>query len=99
MDGTILISHDDSYSRNMCKDRSCVREWIGRSTKKEIFKKNSYSIAGLVLAANTINIGADIAAMRASVRLLVPQLPVFITTLSFVLFVVGLEIVIPYQNI
>lgn len=48
-----------------------------------------------MLIANTINIGADIAAMGAAVRLLVPQIPVFVTTIFFVLFIIGLEIVVP----
>lgn len=51
-----------------------------------------------MLIANTINIGADIAAMGAAVRLLVPQIPVFVTTIFFVLFIIGLEISIPYQK-
>ena len=71
---------------------------LGEILKKKYSKRTLIPLAGLVLIANTINIGADIAAMGASVRLLVPQLPVFITTISFVLFVVGLEIVIPYQK-
>jgi NRAMP (natural resistance-associated macrophage protein)-like metal ion transporter len=69
---------------------SIIRE---RYSRKAIFP-----LAGLLLIANTINIGADIAAMGASVRLLLPQLPVFITTLSFALFIVASEIIIPYKK-
>jgi NRAMP (natural resistance-associated macrophage protein)-like metal ion transporter len=66
--------------------------------------KNRYSskvvfpLAGLVIIANTINIGADIAAMGASVRLLVPEIPVFIITLCFALFIIVSEIIIPYKK-
>ena len=69
---------------------SIIRE---RYSRKAIFP-----LAGLLLIANTINIGADIAPMGASVRLLLPQLPVFITTLSFALFIVASEIIIPYKK-
>src|ERR671938_1401551 len=41
--------------------------------KKRYSKKIVLPLAGLLLIANTINIGADIAAMGASVRLLIPQ--------------------------
>ncbi|MGC2429231.1 MAG: divalent metal cation transporter, partial [Nitrososphaeraceae archaeon] len=41
---------------------------------------------------------ADIAAMGASVRLLVPELPVFMTTISFALLIIGSEIIIPYKK-
>jgi NRAMP (natural resistance-associated macrophage protein)-like metal ion transporter len=66
--------------------------------------KNRYSskvvfpLAGLLIIANTINIGADIAAMGASVRLLVPEIPVFIITLCFALFIIVSEIIIPYKK-
>ena len=36
--------------------------------------------------------------MGAAVRLLVPQIPVFVTTIFFVLFIIRLEIVAPYQK-
>lgn len=66
--------------------------------KKKYSKKILIPLSGLVLIANTINIAADIAAMGAAVRLLIPQVPIFITTIFFVIFIVGLEIVIPYQK-
>ena len=43
--------------------------------KERYSRKAIFPLAGLLLIANTINIGADIAAMGASVRLLIPQLP------------------------
>ncbi len=64
--------------------------------------KNKYSRkvilanAILIIVANTINIGADIGAMAASVKLLIPQLPFFIATFSFAAFIVASEILIPY---
>lgn len=71
---------------------------IGGVFKKKYSKKVVLPLAGLLLIANTINIGADIAAMGASVRLLVPHIPFFITTLSFALFIIGSEIIIPYKK-
>jgi NRAMP (natural resistance-associated macrophage protein)-like metal ion transporter len=66
--------------------------------KKRYSKKVVFPLAGLLIIANTINIGADITAMGASVRLLVPELPVFITTISFALLIIGSEIIIPYKK-
>ena len=51
-----------------------------------------------MLIANTINIGADIAAIGAAVKLLVPQLPVLISTILFVVFIIGVEVIVPYQK-
>lgn len=98
MDGVISISYDDNHSRNVCKVRSCNWQWFGRDIKKEIFKKILIPLSGLVLIANVINIGADIAAMGASVRLLVPEVPVLIASIIFVVLIIVLEILIPYQK-
>lgn len=57
-----------------------------------------FPLTFLLLIANTINIGADIGAMAASVRLVFPQLPIIIATLSFTLFIVLSEIVVPYRK-
>ena len=71
---------------------------LGGLLKKKYSKKILIPISGLVLIANTINIGADIAAMGASVRLLVPEVPVLVATIIFVVLIIGLEILIPYQK-
>jgi NRAMP (natural resistance-associated macrophage protein)-like metal ion transporter len=71
---------------------------LGGILKKKYSKKILIPLSGLVLIANTINIGADIAAMGASVRLLVPEVPVLLTTIIFVVLIISLEILIPYQN-
>ena len=55
-------------------------------------------IASLILIANTINLGADIGAMAASIRLIVPQVPGIIATLFFTGFIVTAEILIPYKK-
>jgi Mn2+/Fe2+ NRAMP family transporter len=66
--------------------------------KKRHSKKILYPIASLLLIANTINIGADIGAMSASVRLIFPQLPFVLVSLAFVAFILLSEILVPYGN-
>ena len=71
---------------------------LGAILKKKYSKKILVPLSGLVLIANTINIGADIAAIGAAVKLLVPELPVLISTILFVVFIIGVEIIVPYQK-
>jgi NRAMP (natural resistance-associated macrophage protein)-like metal ion transporter len=66
--------------------------------KRRYSKKVVLPLTSLLLIANTINIGADIGAMAASVRLVFPQLPIIVATLSFTLFVVASQILIPYKQ-
>jgi NRAMP (natural resistance-associated macrophage protein)-like metal ion transporter len=66
--------------------------------------KRKYSIkvvlplTSLLLIANTINIGADIGAMAASVRLVFPELPIIVAILCFTAFIVASQILIPYSK-
>jgi Mn2+/Fe2+ NRAMP family transporter len=64
--------------------------------KQKYSRKVIFPLAALLLIANTINIGADIGAMAASVRLVYPQLPVIVATLSFTAFIIISEIFVPY---
>jgi len=66
--------------------------------KKRYSKKSVYPIISLLLIANTINIGADIGAMSASVKLVLPQLPIAIVTILFTALVICAEIFIPYRK-
>jgi NRAMP (natural resistance-associated macrophage protein)-like metal ion transporter len=66
--------------------------------KKRHSKKIVYPIASLLLIANTINIGADIGAMSASVRLIFPQLPFVLVSLAFTAFILLSEILVPYNK-
>ncbi|MGB6532290.1 MAG: hypothetical protein WBF33_29650 [Candidatus Nitrosopolaris sp.] len=59
---------------------------------------NEFRPVSLLDFLHTINIGADIGAMAASVKLLVPQLPVIIATLSFTAFIIVSEVLIPYSK-
>lgn len=66
--------------------------------KKKYSKKTVYPLISLFLIANTINIGADIGAMSASVRLILPQSPIAIVTILFTLLIIGTEIFVPYKK-
>lgn len=66
--------------------------------RKKYSKKVVLPIASLLLVANTINIGADIGAMGASIRLLVPQLPSLIPTFLFTGLILFAEIALPYHR-
>jgi len=82
---------------------ACAR--IGAATSQGLVKVTSrlYSkkiltvVVGLVVVANVINIGADFAAVGASLNLLIP-LPIPILSTLFMLVVLGLEIFIGYHT-
>ena len=52
----------------------------------------------LLLIANTINIGADLGAMAASTRLLVPGVPFYPLLLAFAVGMILVEVFVPYRN-
>ncbi|MCE9617002.1 MAG: divalent metal cation transporter [Nitrosarchaeum sp.] len=66
--------------------------------KKKYSKKTVFPIITLLLVANTINIGADIGAMSASVNLIFPGFPILLVTLAFTTTIILSEILIPYQK-
>jgi NRAMP (natural resistance-associated macrophage protein)-like metal ion transporter len=66
--------------------------------KRMYSKKVVLPLTSLLLIANTINIGADIGAMAASVRLVFPELPIIVATLSFTVFIVASQILVPYNK-
>ncbi len=82
---------------------ACAR--IGAVTKKGISqvirenysKKVLMAAVTLILVANTINIGADIGAMAAAARLIVP-IPFAVITLLFTALMLVLEISVPYKR-
>ncbi len=82
---------------------ACAR--IGAVTKKGIAavvkehygRKILYCAVFLIVIANTINIGADIGAMAAAVRLIIP-ISFGVVTLFLAAFMLVLEIFIPYKK-
>jgi NRAMP (natural resistance-associated macrophage protein)-like metal ion transporter len=66
--------------------------------KQKYSKKVVFPITILLLIANTINIGADIGAMAASIRLVFPYIPVIAATISFSTFIILSEVFVPYKK-
>jgi NRAMP (natural resistance-associated macrophage protein)-like metal ion transporter len=66
--------------------------------KKKYSAKVVYPISTLLLIANTINIGADLGAMSASIKIIFPGVPFVITTLLFSVFIIVSEIFVPYDK-
>jgi len=70
---------------------------IAAVIKDNYSKKILYFVVMLVLAANTINIGADIGAMAAAVRLIVP-INFAVITLLFTALILFLEVFLSYKK-
>ena len=92
------------YPMMLIIEEMCAR--VGLITGKGLASaiKQKYSrnflipLVILLLIANTINIGADIGAMSASIRLIFPNLPFVIATLAFVGIILAAEIFISYRR-
>jgi len=69
---------------------------IAAVVKENYSKPVLYAVVGLVVIANTINIGADIGAMAAAANLLVPA-PLVVLTLLFTVIILVLEIFLNYK--
>lgn len=69
---------------------------IAAVVKEHYSRKVLYGVVGLVVVANTINIGADIGAMAAAAQLLVP-VPFVILTVFFTASILLLEIFTSYR--
>ena len=69
---------------------------IAAVVKDNYSKKVLYAVVGLVVIANTINIGADIGAMASAAQLLVP-VPFILLTLLFTIIILLLEIFTNYK--
>jgi NRAMP (natural resistance-associated macrophage protein)-like metal ion transporter len=70
---------------------------IAAVIKEHYSRKVLYSVVGLVVVANTINIGADIGAMAAAAQLLVP-VHFVVLTLLFTALILTLEIFTNYRT-
>jgi NRAMP (natural resistance-associated macrophage protein)-like metal ion transporter len=66
--------------------------------RRKYSKKVLFPLVSLLLVANTINIGADIGTMAASVRLVFPQIPIIVITISFAASILAAEILVPYEK-
>lgn len=66
--------------------------------KKHYNKKLLYSAVTLVVVANTVNIGADLGAMAASMQLLFPQAEYVSLCIIFALVCVLMQVFVPYKQ-
>ena len=57
-----------------------------------------FAAVGLVFVANTLNIGADLGAMAATMQLLVPGAPFLVMLLLLSLGVLALQVFVPYKR-
>jgi Mn2+/Fe2+ NRAMP family transporter len=86
----------------MAVQEACARiglvtgKGIAAVVKAHYSKPVLYLVVGLVVVANTINIGADIGAMAAAAQLLLP-VPFVILTLLFTIIILLLEIFTNYK--
>ena len=87
----------------MAVQEACARiglvtgQGIASVVKDHYSKTVLYSVVGLVVVANTINIGADIGAMASAAQLLVP-VNFVILTLLFTALILVLEIFTNYKS-
>jgi NRAMP (natural resistance-associated macrophage protein)-like metal ion transporter len=65
--------------------------------KQHYSKAWLYSIVGMLLVANTINLGVDLGAMAEAAKLLVP-VRYGVAVVIFALLLIGLEIAVPYRR-
>jgi NRAMP (natural resistance-associated macrophage protein)-like metal ion transporter len=66
--------------------------------RRKYSKRVVIPLVFLLLVANTINIGADIGAMAASVRLVFPHIPFIVAIVSFAGLILAAEILVPYEK-
>ncbi len=71
---------------------------IAAVVKQRYRKEVLWGVIALVLVANTINIGADLGAMAAAAKLVVPAVPFAVFTLLFTAVILTLEIFVSYKR-
>ena len=71
---------------------------LAATVREHYPKKILYPVIGLVVLANTLNIGSDIGAMAASAKLLTPALPFPLLAVAFALLIILLEVFISYRT-
>ncbi|OGM93389.1 iron transporter [Candidatus Wolfebacteria bacterium RIFOXYB1_FULL_54_12] len=100
MPWTMLIT----YPLMTAVQEACMRigaitgKGLAAAVREHYPKKILYPVVGLVVLANTLNIGSDIGAMAASAELLVPALPFPLLAIAFALLIILLEVFISYHT-
>jgi Mn2+/Fe2+ NRAMP family transporter len=92
MDSFVYVALYGNRSGGLCKDRPGYGKRDLRSCQS---KTVLYAVVGLVIVANTINIGADIGAMASTAQLLIPT-PFVLMALGFTFIILLLEIFTSY---
>lgn len=83
---------------------SCARigavtgDGLAAILKKHYSKKMLYASVLLVLIANTVNIGANLAAMAAAAQMLLPAIPYIGLAIFFAVLSVALQLLVPYRQ-
>lgn len=92
------------YPLLLAVQESCARigavtgDGLAAILKKHYSRKVLYGAVGLVVVANTVNIGSDLAAMAATTQLLFPDLPYVGLAIFFAIVCVVLQITVPYKT-
>jgi len=71
---------------------------IAAVVRQHYDRKLLFGAVALVVIANTINVGADLGAMTASLQLLVPGAPFLVVLCCFALGMLALEVLVPYRR-
>lgn len=83
---------------------SCARigavtgDGLAAILKRHYSKKVLFSAVLLVVVANTVNIGSDLAAMAATTQLLLPDLPYIGLAIFFAIICILLQTFVPYRQ-
>lgn len=92
------------YPLLLAVQESCARigavtgEGLAALLKRHYSKKVLFAAVILVVVANTVNIGSDLAAMASTTQLLFPDLPYVGLAIFFAVFCVVMQIVVPYRT-
>ena len=89
----LMIAVQEACARIGAATSQGLVKVIGRLYSKQVL----FVVVGLVVIANIINIGADFAAVGASLNLLIP-LPIPVLSTIFMVIVLSLEIFIGYHT-
>lgn len=89
----MMMAVQETVARIGIVTQSGLARVIGRHYGKRVL----YPIVGLLLVANTVNIGADIGAMAASLQLVVP-VDFIVGVAGLTIAMTALEILVPYHR-
>lgn len=92
------------YPLLLAVQESCARigavtgDGLAAILKRHYSKKVLLSAVLLVVIANTVNIGADLAAMAATTQLLIPNVPLSFFAIFFAVICIVMQVTVPYKQ-